>query len=543
MNTFLTKMIRSLQSVLRIFKHAKVDQQTASFIVHNKKVWGDYANNKAEGEILLEVNSMCSAIISYSYLANILSKKYNAKIKGYVLSANDRSLRYLSPAIHKLFKSFNTHEIFYLNLTQPQLEERDRIFNEVYPDLKTKKDVEDLRVEDIWIGDLIYDSHLKKKKVPTVDINDLSFCESLRESLGIYVFWRDYFDSHDVKAVNVSHCVYNNAIILRLAIHRDIQAYQINATHAYYLTKKNLWAYDDFYYFPEEFNNLFFEEQRIGLIEAEKRLERRFAGEVGVDMNYSKKSAYTRINNNKVLSESSQLKIFVAPHCFFDSPHPYGVALFPDFYEWLKFLGNISEKTDYDWYIKTHPDFLPENIPVIEEFISKYPKFTLIPAETSHHQIIAEGIDFALSVHGTIGFEYAALGVPVINASMCNPHIAYNFNIHPKSVEEYEKILMNLANQKANINKQEIYEYYYMKNIKNDMENWLFDDYAGFIDEIGGYAKQFGPVAYQKFLEEFSKERHERIICSLNNFIESKDYCFQKKHLNHKFDFGHRSPE
>ena len=529
MNTFFTRIINLLQSVLSIFKSARIDQWTAAFIVHNRKIWKDY-ESATEGEILFEVNSMCSAIISYSYLANILREKYNAKIKAYALRKPKRLEQYLSPAIHKVFKSFNTRQIIYLDFTRSQLKERDRLFNEIYLDLKNKKDVEDLSIEGILIGDLIYDSHLKKNKVPSVEINDLKFHESLRESIGIYVLWRDYFDTHDVKAVNVSHCVYNNAIILRIAIQRNIPAYQINATHAYYLTKENLWAYDDFYYFPEEFNKLSFEEQRIGLIEAKKRLEKRFAGEVGVDMNYSKKSAYTRINNNKVLSESPQLKIFIATHCFFDSPHPYGVSLFPDFYEWLTFLGKISEKTDYDWYIKTHPDFLPGNIPIIEEFINKYPKFTLIPAETSHRQIIEEGIDFALTVHGTIGFEYAALGVPVINASMCNPHITYNFNIHPKTIDEYENILMNLADQKLDINIDEVYEYYYMRFIENYMENWLYSDYKAFLEEIGGYKQQFTPIAYEKFLAEFSKERHNRTLQLLKNFIDSKNYCMQRKH-------------
>ena len=534
MRTFIARIINSLQAVLSIFKRTIIDKWTAAFIVHNKKNWKDY-ESATEEEILFEVNSMCSAIISYSYLANILSKKYNSKINGYVLRKPGRWKQYLNFAIHKVFKSFNIREIIYLDLTRSQLKERDRLFNKIYPDLKTKKDVEDLSVEGTLIGDLIYDSHLRKNKVPTINIKGLSFQESLKQSLGIYIYWRDYFNTHHVKAVNVSHCVYTTAIILRLAIRRNIPAYQINATHAYYLTKKNLWAYDDFYYFPEEFRKLSHEEQRSGLIEAEKRLEKRFAGDVGVDMNYSKKSAYTKNSNNKVLSESPQLKIFIAPHCFFDSPHPYGVSLFPDFYEWLTFIGKISEETDYDWYIKTHPDFLPGNIPIIEEFINKYPKFTLIPAETSHHQIIEEGIDFALTVHGTIGFEYAALGVTVINASMCNPHIGYNFNIHPKSVEEYERILLDLPNQKLNIDVNEVYEYYYMKFINNNVENWLFNDYVGFINNIGGYAKQFGTISYQKFLEEFSAEKHKWIIHSLNNFIESKNYCMQKKHYSKDF--------
>ena len=531
MNTLFTTTINSLRSTFHVFKNARIDQRTTSFIVHNRKVWRDYINNKAEGEILLEANSMHSAIIAYSYLANILGKKYNAKIKAYMLRKQGRGERYLSPAIHKVFKSFNAQEILYPNLTQSQLGERDRLFNGIYPDLKIKKDVEDLRVEGLWIGDLIYDSHLMNDKVPTVNINDLNFCESLKQSLGIYVFWRDYFDSHDVKAVIVSHCVYNQAIILRLAIQRGIPAYQINATHAYYLTEKNPWAYNEFFYFPEEFRKLPPEEQRSSLLEAEKRLAKRFAGEVGVDMSYSTKSAYVRKDNCRVLQKSPRLKVFVALHCFFDSPHSYRANLFPDFFEWLTFLGEISKKTDYDWYLKTHPDYLPGNIKIIEGFLKKYPKFTLLPSDTSHHQIIDDGIDFALTVYGTIGFEYAALGVPVINACLCNPHIAYNFNIHSRTIEEYEDILMNLHNQKLDIDVDKVYEYYHMRFINNP-ENWLFNDYRAFLDEIGGYKNQFTPLAYSIFLKEFLEQKHERIIRSLSNFIESKDYCFQNKHAS-----------
>ena len=518
-------------------KSIKSDAQTNKFIKHNQKVWKDYSKNESETEVLFEFTNMQPSIIAYCYLANILAARYSAKIKAYSFVEN----RNISPLYRKIYKSFNA-EVFSYCLTQSQLLELDKLYDDVYFNLKNKKDVFSLNVSGVWFGDLIYDSHLMSNEVPTIDINDSRFKDSLKKALYQYIYWRDYFDNHNVKTINVTHCGYIIAIPLRTAIQAGIPAYQINAHGCYYMTKERLWAYTEFYDYPRQFLEFTEDERKNGLKIAKERIERRFVGEVGVDMTYSTKSAYTDRRIGRVLSKSNRIKILIAQHCFFDSPNGLGRNLFPDFYEWITFLGNISEKTDYEWYIKTHPDFKPGNIPIIEEFVSKYPKFTLIPAETSHHQIIEEGINCALTVHGTIGFEYAALGKTVINCSLCNPHIAYNFNIHPKSVEEYETILMNLADQKLDIDINEVYEYYYMRFIKN-MENWLFDDYAGFIDEIGGYSKQFGPVAYQKFLEEFSAEKHERIICSLTNFIESKDYCFQKRHLNHKFDFDHRSQD
>jgi hypothetical protein len=255
------------------------------------------------------------------------------------------------------------------------------------------------------------------------------------------------------------------------------------------------------------------------------------AGEVGVDMYYSSQSAFVRKENKRVLRESSRIKILIAVHCFFDAPHPYGKNLFPDLYEWMTFLGKMSEKTDYDWYLKTHPDYLPANTPILEQFLNKYPKFTKIDHRTSHLQLVDDGLDFVLTVYGTVGFEYAVLGVPVINASTCNPHIRYNFNIHPRTVEEYENILLNLRNQKLDIDVNQVYEYYFMRFI-NNTDNWLFESYNGFLEKIGGYKKQIGSISFKEFLEQYSQKKHYRMLQALDRFVESKDFCFQKKHFS-----------
>ena len=104
----------------------------------------------------------------------------------------------------------------------------------------------------------------------------------------------------------------------------------------------------------------------------------------------------------------------------------------------------MSKKVDYDWYIKTHPDYLPGTMKIIEDFIKKYPKLNLLPSSSSHHQIIKEGISAVLTVYGTIGCEYPLLNKLVVNASMNNPHIAYDFNQHCKSIKDYENTIKKL---------------------------------------------------------------------------------------------------
>ena len=514
-----------------LFTAERPDEQEKIFIKHNKEIWGNYVQDQDSGEILLESISMSSSIIAFSYLANLLAKLHRSRIVAYSAGRKNILTRLTNGKVNKIYRSFNVSDFIFHELTPDQLREVDRLFNEIFPSLRTKRDVEDLKLEDVWIGDLLYDSHCLNYQVPTITLGDLRFHESLRSAVSSYVFWRDYLRNHKVKSVILSHTVYvTSGVVTRLAIDMEIPVYQINATHLHYLTKKDLWAYDEFFYYPEQFLELSEEERRKGLELAKERLEKRFSGEVGVDMHYSRKSAYGQTRKERVLRESDKIKILVATHCFFDNPHPYGVNLFPDFYEWLHFLGEISEVTDYEWYIKTHPDFLPGNIPIIEEFISKYPKFRMIPSDTSHLQLHEEGINFGLTVYGTIGFEYAALGLPVINASLCNPRIRYSFNKHPRSVEEYKNILLNLHVQKVDINLNEVYEYYFMAFIHN-VNHWLFEDYDGFLSEIGGYYQQYGSISYKKLVEDFSQIRHKQVLDSLQRFVESREYNFRQKFL------------
>lgn len=503
---------------------------TRQFIQHNKKIWDNKPDVQDDGEILFEYNGMCSAVISYSYLASVLAKKHQANIVAYQLKPSkgffgaivDYHLRYFE----RVFSSFNVNKIIIVKPTSQQKLIAEKIAFDLLPTLKTKRDIENIKVNNIWIGDLIYDTYLKQDFVPTIDINDEKFLDSLKQTLAIFVYWKDYLEDHNVKAVNASHLVYDLAILLRIAIAQKIPAYQINATHVYYLDDKNLFSYTDFYYYPEQIKRINQADRDAGIKDAKARIKRRFTGEVGVDMHYSTMSAYSTSKNYRLIRESDKKKVFIALHDFFDSPHSYGINLFPDFYDWLEFLGCIANKTDYDWYLKTHPDVYPGNEKTIEYFISKYPKFTLLPSNTSHHQIIREGIDVALTTYGTIGFEYAALGIPVINASLCNPHIAYDFNLHPATVDEYERILLNLDTMTFEIDVQKVYEYYYMKFIYNN-NNWLFNDYSDMIKNLGGYKKQFSPQVYDYLLNEYTQSWHQEKLNKLEKFIQSEKFRMQ----------------
>lgn len=508
------------------------------FRAHNRKMLNTGAKHGKNAPVMLmELNPMHSAHIAYAYLADEMAKTFSAQIKAYAPRALKGVKQVVSFRLKTLlgwghfgsYKSFGTNEFLEIKLTDEQRDRARLMYEETLPKLKSTRDVEDLHIKGVWIGDLVYDSYLMTMLKATINLEDTDFKLFLKESIELYIFWDDYLIKHNVCGVNVSHCVYNLAMPLRLAVYRDIPVFQTNATHIYRLSRKNLFAYNDFFHFRERFAELPEDVREAGLALAQRRIQRRFTGEVGVDMAYSTKSAYVAPKHSRLLRETDKKKILIATHCFFDSPHSYGKNTFPDFYEWLDFLGKMTECTDYDWYIKTHPDFLPGTKEIIDNFIKRYPKFTLLPSDASHHQIISEGINLTLTSYGTIGFEYAALGIPVINASMNNPHIAYDFNLHAADPETYRRMLLNLDELHLHIDKRQVYEYYFMRHIYNT-ENIFFENYEKSIEEIGGYDAQFSMVVYKKWMREWTQYRHNKIMKALHDFVASgkfrMDYTF-----------------
>lgn len=510
---------------------------------HNRKVFQlRQETSERRPVVLFELNLNRSAHIAYSYLANVLAAEYGARIVAYSplpfdhwwkrVAFNLRRLMGREP--FKVYRSFCCEEFFAIIPSRNQRDAAQKIYEKIYPKLTNNRDIEALTIDGIRVGDLIYDTYLMAMRRPTIDRSSAEFKDFLLTSLASFVFWRDYFSSHNVCAVNVSHCVYNLAMPLRIAVHLNIPTYQATVTHLYRLSKTNLFAYNDFFYFRERFASLTAEVRQAGVAEAARRIQRRFSGEIGVDMPYSTKSAYGEARHGRLLEISGRKKILIATHCFFDSPHSYGDNVFPDFYEWLDFLGQMSEATDFDWYIKTHPDYLPGTKEVIDGFIAKYPKFRLLPSDASHLQIVSEGINLALTVYGTIAFEYAVLGVPVINASKNNPHTAYDFNLHAKNVEHYRQSLENPDNLGLRIDREHVLEYYFMRYIYNT-EDLFFASYERTVEKLGGYYGQFAPAVYDEWLAEWSTTKHEQILAALRQFIRSGDFRMDYTHFGREF--------
>jgi hypothetical protein len=514
------------------------DENVKKIIVHNQKKF--IINNESKNLVLVDYTENKQCFLPYSYVLNALCLKHNAKLVTFKV---DIALSFIKNLAHHFFfffsifpfsiyKSFGTKQNIFYTFNKKNKNISKRIFINIVKKIKTKDDVLNIQIKNIKIGDLIYDHYLKKYHKYTVNYNDKRFLKFLYKSILIFIYWDNFFKDNNVKAISVTHAVYLTGIPTRLAIFRKIPVYHMNLNYLFKLDKINDRPYLDFKYSKIYFKELSFSKrnnlmklakQRIGL-----RLNKNL---VGIDMSYSSKSAWLKKKNTKrVLIKSSNIKILIATHCFFDSPHGYGNMIFPDFYEWLNFLGKFSSRTDYDWYLKSHPDFLPKNKNILNYFVNKYPKFNLLDPNTSHHQIIDDGVDFVLTCHGTIGFEYAMMNIPVINASLSNPHIKFNFNIHARSIKNYIKILSNLNKLKIKINRKEIYQYYAMRFLNSKID-YIFSDTQKIFRKYNFDEENLPTMVFNDFIKHYSNSKHKKIINIINNFINSGDYILRKKHF------------
>lgn len=523
----MNKLLKKIQNTISFFH---LDKNSHAFIKHNQKLFSKSENDN--GIILLEFNDLNPSHISYSYVSNVLSKHHKSKIVGYLPKEQNyfQILRFyiaklFNLGIFKIYRSFRVEDFFFAISTKSIRNQAKSIIENLSLEVSSKKAFEELVIYDVKIGDLIYDSYLREKSLPTIDLESNEFRIFLYESICLYLFWVKFFKENNITAVIVSHPVYNLAMPLRLAVKLGIPAYLSSLQDLYYFSNNKITAYDEFKDYRNAFLQLSKEDQIKGLEIARKRIQMRFDGKVGVDMLDSQKSAFHHNYIKNVISASDNTKILIAAHCFFDSPHSYGNNLYPDFYEWIDALGKISNETDYEWYIKTHSDYLEGTLEIIKSFLEKYPKFKLLPPDISHYQIIESGIDCVLTVYGTIAFEYALLGVKVINCSISNPHIAYNFNFHPQTLDEYENMIRNIDNLALEINPNEIYEYYFMRRVYSS-SNIFVKDFEKFIDRLGGYYQQFNSNVYSNWIEEFDITNHNKINKEISKFILSKKERF-----------------
>ena len=522
-------------------KNYKIIQK---YIEHNKKLFSKSNQDKI---FLVEFNRWEGIHIAFSYLSNMFSFKKKSKIiayEGYSLFSkkNENFLQKIKWSIGKFFKlknfgiysSFGTQDFVKPSYSEIIKSKSKKTCEKFYKRSVKLKDLEDLRVENIWIGDLIYDTYLKRSSTYTIDLNSKDFNDYLFKCICNFYFWLEYFKKNKVVGSASCHGVYTPAIPLRIADYKKIPSFHFSGSSIFnstnkisYKTKSN-GTNIQFKMFKKKFKNFNHFEQNKNLTLGKKYLNQIIKGET--KYHYLKNSSFLNKINNFKFSKNKKIKVIIYPHLFTDSPHVYGNHFFPDFYKWFEFLETIIKKKNYDWYVKRHPDEDKVTKIFLDNFFKNYPNVKDIPKNISNSYIVKNKVDFALTMYGTIASELPGYGVKVISASKNNPHFDYNFSINPKNLKEYKYYLLNLSKIKFKINKKDLFEYHYMKNLYSSGNNYIFSN----IEEYFKFEKNrlilLTPKCYEVWMNDFSQAKHKNIQNTFENFINSNEYILLPKY-------------
>ena len=473
--------------------------------------------------ILMDCCDIPDYIISNTILSSELKKYYGANIVSY----GDFPRK---GKINQIMNSMNIDH-FLIKLDKKQNIKLEKIFKYIIKKLTNKNELYNLKLSNVSIGIDIYETILKCGN-PTINFGTLEMYENIYLGLKYLIYFEDLFK----KKIVLSTCLSDNTYITTGIITKLAYKYCVSVFHANPIsinrTEFENQLHSRFKKYREYFNKLSKKSKIKAINNSKKLLSKRLKGKTKIKMFYQEKSAFTKKNIARQLNDNAKIKIIVTTHCFYDNPNAYGDFLFKDFYDWLIFVGKISEKIKkkYEIYIKPHRDYLPGTIEVLNEIKNKFTNLKIIDPETSFHQLKKEGAKISLTGYGSVGHELPLLGFLVINSGF-NPHSNYSFNLHPKNKKDYKKILCNLDNHKIKVSKDEIYEFFYTHYTINNDDSFLFDSYEKYSRYVK--FKMKSDECYSYFLKKHKiyLKKYKKIIA--DSIISNR--CFSvEKILNNK---------
>lgn len=532
LNNWSSKILKDFKNKTKIYKkYLFLDTNEIKYINFNKKKWKNYKTSK-KNIILVDLFPWYPWIHAWSYLTNIISRKFDCQIKYFHFNLHDlfsNSFGINTFNLKKIFQSFNVSKgISELDFTYST--EEINIFNKNFKNIKfSKEKLINYKKNGIKIGDLIYDTYIRTNYIPTVDMESKELKKIFFRAEKIFNEVTDYFNKNNVKLIIPSHlCYISYGIICRIAREKKIPIVKIqskfrgNSVFRIHLIDKFLVDEPPYYDYKKVFKKFSKKEKKIGLSSGKKLLANRTSGHFDKELPYIPISQFRDFTNKRASNKlfTKKPKVFLFPNCFFDNPHKYRSMIFNDFYEQMKFFLDLSLKMKkYDWYYKPHPNELGKDLDIHKKLLKNYPHIIYLKKNVSHTQIIKSRPKCIITNHGTVAHEYASFKIPVI-CTGDNLHANYNFCIHAKNKKNLLNIFNNLDKytKKINFDKKLIYEYLYLHydyfpNFYNRKE--LIEDkfFANRNNKINNSTKILNQCIY------YSKKKDSKIKEYINNFI------------------------
>lgn len=328
------------------------------------------------------------------------------------------------------------------------------IKSRVYSLLKSttnREDLEKIRIDNIKVGDLVYDSVVRKNRSNTVSSKTWTLV--FGELLGVYrrlKAFKKILNQVKVRHISLSHKYYTRfGIYGRIAVNEGIDF--ISQTSG--LLRRNKSKSDisrhDLYLTGYEIE---YAADNISDKDLKEYIKDRFKG---IGEGYSIKNAYKdkcRIDNE--IFSTKRKNVLIAPHVFSDATHSDIGATFTDYYQWfLETTKAANNNEAVNWLVKPHPSaHLYDEKGSVKRMVKDMNNITFTGYNITTDSVL-NGVDFVITVRSTIGLDALLFNCTVLTAG--NSYYEDIGNVTQiKSKQEYIDTIKNFSIKRKEISKE-----------------------------------------------------------------------------------------
>jgi hypothetical protein len=367
--------------------------------------------------------------------------------------------------LKKLYTSIGVSEFYSLNnLSLTNIVRSFKIFKGI----KSKKAVLELKIDDIKVGDLLYDTVVRFAKEPTLSINNLDILINIYRSLNAICLVNLICNKYNISNSFFNQSVYiYHGVPVRILLKNKINVY----TSGHFPMFKKLSIDDPFMMSTKNTHLKLLEEIKLDQKIIDKSLAllgERFNGkdDIGVIKHY-KMNPYN-LNKSNTLNSYFEGVLFL--HDFYDSHKLFGGnSVFYDFDTWVRYTLNLIRDLDLKIAIKPHPLQIQESEKYLNKLKLEFDDLMWIDPLTSNLEIFNKGILYGISHHGTVLTELAYHKIKAISCSESSIS-AYNICYEASNLEEYKSFILNIKRLPEKENLKDLVGMYYHNNFCSKSE-------------------------------------------------------------------------
>lgn len=304
------------------------------------------------------------------------------------------------------------------------------------------------KIDGLIIGDLIVSTFIRFREIPKLNKNDFFIWLLIFKSLVIKHQVKRLMDKYKISFYITSYTSYvQHGVISRIMIDGNIPTYSLGSFRP--IVKRHISGDYSHRARWEDYPDLIYKNPRfLELIAcARTALEHRFSGLNDDMLSYMRASSYSKKTQPLKLTEEYDGVIYL--HDFFDSSYDLGYMLFDSIFAWVEHAANFISKNNLNIAFKPHPNQNLASSNVVDFFKSHYPHLKWVDKNISNSDLF-EKSTAGISIFGTVLYELAFHGKVAISAGS-HPAISFDLSFQPKTVQEYENLLLGIGKLKPKV--------------------------------------------------------------------------------------------